>query len=94
VLKKPGLGSHRPWRERPGQGSRINSFRNMSEWIGLHPWTLQSVCVLCVICGSIPYLLPAQACGFVDASKTPRQDRSNSDGTLVVAVRLGPEVDE
>jgi hypothetical protein len=26
--------------------------------------------------------------GFVDASKAPRQDRSNSDGILVVAIRV------
>ena len=40
------------------------------------------------------YLLPEQASEFVDASKAPRQDRSNSEGTLVVAIRLGPEVDK
>ena len=40
------------------------------------------------------YLLPEQAAEFVDASKASRQDRSNSDGILVVAIRLGPEVDK
>jgi hypothetical protein len=39
-------------------------------------------------------LLPAQASEFVDASKAPRQDRFNSDGILVAAIKLGPEVDE
>jgi hypothetical protein len=39
-------------------------------------------------------LVPEQASEFVDASKAPRQDRSNFDGTWVVAIGLGPEVDE
>jgi hypothetical protein len=40
------------------------------------------------------YLLTEQASEFVDASKALRQDRSNSDGILVVAIRLGSEVDQ
>jgi hypothetical protein len=40
------------------------------------------------------YLLAEQASEFVDASEAPRQDRSNFDGILVVAIRLGTEVDK
>ena len=40
------------------------------------------------------YLLTEQASEFVDASKAPGEDRSNSDETLVAAIRLGPAVDQ